>query len=1082
MSAANFSAESPLAAGSLSIKLLGKAVIVADGAKLPALSARALPLLAMLVLADGPVTREAIARLLWRRVDSASALASLRQLLHHLAPALRSAISSTRNELMIGKAALHDCDVWSVTDALARSTAAEKLLSLYHGALLAGLVFDELPEFDDWLSNQRESLAARVRQVILGEVAARRRQCASGSAKEEIAAALGIAEAWLQRDPADETMHAEVMQLHLLAGNIRAAEAQFEQLRRTLATGAGRKPAPSTRAILEGALRRQGSIRGAGLPALATSFVGRQDELAEMARMASDPHCRLITLHGPGGMGKTRLALAFAEETRRHDDDAHFAALEAVRSAQALYAAIAAAFGLELSPRANPKEVLCEALRSYEGILILDNFEQLLPHTNNELCEARDFLPALLRAAPRMKMVVTSRVALGLQEEWVLELNGLSYQTSGTSESVDTSNETAIELFTSRARQAYRGFSRSAELPHVLAICRAAEGLPLALELAAAQVGSRPCAEIAQSLLKESGAATRASNRPERHASVRRVMEQSLAAASAEQARAFISLALFQGEFSTTLAFSIARVRESTLQELSARALIQRVGDQYKLHPLLRELAVARLARSRAIAARLEASYVAEISKRAATENTRLLGAQSQDAMATIPERFTDELHALKLACKIGDTERVVSLAAALVNTAMARGLVRACVEAWPEVNDALPVYAACALRIRRADLVRQLGEYDQALEEYRKAEVALACGVAGPPTESGGRALAFAIHAGRAGAFLFRGNYAEILVEHAAAEALADADVAFAERVRMDSFAGTALMELGELDKAETLLAARLAEADKAGASATVLVMLLNALGGVAEYQGKLDRCIEIHRHALSLLQDAGLQYMQSRHLCNLGGALLQTAGPKAAELVFEQAVTIATTYGDRGPLTFSQIGLAHAALMQNDYARAATIANQARLNARRMGSTALIAESGALMIRVAIERADFKLAAELLIELVNETESKVQGFRKLEIVFCGLKIIHATTAEDGGPSLGAAANLLLAHPACTDTMAKDIQAWVKSLNLPATKPGAKSRALAVEKIDVELEKLLGRVIEGVRAGLVRMSTIASR
>lgn len=1075
MNAANLSLVSPAARQRLSIKLLGKAEIKFEAIELSASSSRMLPLLALLVLNEGPVTRDLVARLLWRRVPATSAMASLRQLLHHLPAAVKGAITASRNELSLDKSAVGECDVWKIVDAFPHAPSAATLLLLYPGTLLADRVFDDLPEFDDWLNSQRENLAARVRHVTLSAVSALRRQCQAGGATPGSDEALALAQAWLQRDPFDDAMHGEVMQLQILVGNLRAAEAQFDLLRRTLATSKGRKPTPATQAILDQALRRRGSIRGTGLPALATSFVGRQDELAEIARMLSDAHCRLITLHGPGGIGKTRLALAFADETRRHDDDAYFVGLEAAQSTQGFYAAVAAAFGFELSPRVNPREVLCEALRTSKGLLVLDNFEQLLPTLPTEVSEARDFLPALLREAPGLKMLVTSRVSLGLQEEWLLELGGLSYPSTApeSGESADVSTDTAVELFTSRARQAYRGFSRTAELPHVLAICRAADGLPLALELAAAQVGSRPCAEIARDLLNDKTPTARASNRPERHVSVRRVIEQSLAAASDEQTRAFATLALFQGAFSAALAFAVARVRESTLQELAARALLQSVGDQYKLHPLLRELASTRLAKSRAVAARLEASYVAEMARRAMTENARLLGAESVDAMASTAGRFNDEMNALKLACKIRDTENVVMLAAALVNTAHARGLVRACVDGWPEADDGLPSLAACALWVRRADLLRQLGDYDQALADYARAEAALG------ETKLDSRAalrkygLQFSVHAGRAGAYLFRGDYTAILAEYATAQALVDADVPFVERVRMDSFAGTALMELGELERARILLEDSLSIAGAADVSAMVMVMLLNALGGVAHYQGKLDRCIEIHRHALKLLQDDGLQSMQSRHLCNLGGALLQTGEVEEAESAFEKAIAIATIFGDRGPLTFSQIGLANAALIRQDLPRAGTTANQARMNARRMGSVSLQAEATAIMIRVAIEQYDFVAAAALLIELAAETGGKVQGFRKLEIVFCGLRIAHETAADLNGIALSAAAALLRAHPACTDILGKDIQAWERSLKAtqPTQVPEITKRApKAVSSTDEQVDELLASVIAGVR------------
>ena len=141
--------------------------------------------------------------------------------------------------------------------------------------------------------------------------------------------------------------------------------------------------------------------------------------------------------------------------------------------------------------------------------------------------------------------------------------------------------------------------------------------------------------------------------------------------------------------------------------------------------------------------------------------------------------------------------------------------------------------------------------------------------------------------------------------------------------------------------------------------------------------------------------------------------------------------------------------------------------------MNARRMGSVSLLAEATAIMIRVAIEQCDFVAAAGLLIELAAETGGKVQGFRKLEIVFCGLRIAHETRADLNGIALNAAAALLRAHPACTDIICKDIQAWERSLETtrPAQVPEITKHApKAVSSTDEQVDELLAGVIAGVR------------
>ena len=122
MNAANLSLVSSATRQRLSIKLLGKAEIKFEAIELSASSSRMLPLLALLVLNEGPVTRDAVARLLWRRVPTTSAMASLRQLLHHLPGPVRGAITASRNELSLDKSAVSECDVWQIVDAFPQAT------------------------------------------------------------------------------------------------------------------------------------------------------------------------------------------------------------------------------------------------------------------------------------------------------------------------------------------------------------------------------------------------------------------------------------------------------------------------------------------------------------------------------------------------------------------------------------------------------------------------------------------------------------------------------------------------------------------------------------------------------------------------------------------------------------------------------------------------------------------------------------------------------------------------------------------------------------------------------------------------
>lgn len=999
----------------LTVRLLGVPTFAAGGSEIASSASRTVPVFALLACNGERMPRERVAELLWRRVEPSSALSSLRQLVHHFPGPLRDAIASERTTLGLARDRI-DCDLWKLRAALPNGHSAADVLSLYSAPLLGDARFDEFPEFDDWLRAERARLAGDVRRVVEREIAALPSE-----------AAIALAGHWLRIDPADEEMHARVMALHLAAGRTNAAEAQFEALRHRLATTEGRAPQPATSALLDSAVRKRGAPRGS-IPAVATSFVGRQDELAELARLAADPHCRLITLHGPGGVGKTRLAMAFAEEHARQHESAVFVSLEAATTAQALYAAVAGALALELAPRKDPRVAVCEAMRAHRGFLVLDNFEQLLPAEAPATVEAATFVAELLRQAPRLKVLATSRVSLGLQEEWLVPVAGLPYPDASSENGV---HDAGFELFVSRARQSYRGFSPLAERPHILAICRAAEGLPLALELAAAQVGTRPCAEIAQDLL-EPASARRAVNRPDRQASVLRVIEQSLAAASPGQAEAFAKLALFQGAFTPAQAFAVARVPEGELAELASRALLARDARGFRMHPLLRQVAARRLQRLRSLCRRVETHFVADTARRAASECVHLGGPQSRQALARLPEHRDDDLQALRLAVTLGEEEDTWTLATALLTFALASGLVRAVLEACPDPEGAgLTALMRAMLHVRRGDLRRYAGQYEGASQDYAAAGSA------------DDKRVRFGVHAGRAGLEIFRGGYARCVRHCEQARALGPGAASEAAFVQVLALEGTAHAELGDFARAKAVLDEGMARAEAAQASAMVLVHPLNALGGLAEYTGDSRACAAIHRRALALLEADGHKRMQAPHWCNLGGALLGLEDYAGALPAFEKGVEISTVTGDVGPLTYSQIGMGHALIGLGRHAEADRAGAEAHANASRLQSQALQSEASNVRVRAALARGEPTAARDVALDHQRSAREPDTGFRRIEEVDCLAQVAEALGSPDRAPLLSRAIATLLAHPACQVKQRASIEAWASRAGIQPSEPG---------------------------------------
>jgi predicted ATPase/DNA-binding CsgD family transcriptional regulator len=326
------------------------------------------------------------------------------------------------------------------------------------------------------------------------------------------------------------------------------------------------------------------------LPTWTTSFIGREEELDGIQRRLADPACRLLTLFGPGGIGKTRLAL---EAAYRHDqtvDGVYFCTLQATLSPQALIPTIANAITLTLSGRREPKAELLKFLADKSLLLVLDNFEHLL--------DGRDLLTELLDAAPQLKIMVTSRVLLSLRSEWLFSVRGLPWPKEHIVD--DPESYPAVGLFISRAHQIALDFRADLVMSDIIHICQLVEGMPLGIELATTWLKLLNCSEIVARI--ESGIDFLASDHqdvPSRHRSLRAVFEQSWLILTVKEQAIFQRLAAFRGGFDVRAAEKVAGASLFALSSLLEKSLLQRdETGRFHIHDLLRQYAAERLASS----------------------------------------------------------------------------------------------------------------------------------------------------------------------------------------------------------------------------------------------------------------------------------------------------------------------------------------------------------------------------------------------------------------------------------------------------------------------------------------------------
>ena len=336
-------------------------------------------------------------------------------------------------------------------------------------------------------------------------------------------------------------------------------------------------------------LTQNTAISRNNLPVLPTPLIGRVHELIELGRLLRDPDCRLLTLVGPGGIGKTRLAIEVAAQcSNLFTDGIYFIPLASINSNRFLLPAIADAldFAFQGASSVDPKIQLFNYLKEKQALLLADNLEHLLNEPGVEM------FVELLANAPQVKLLTTSRMALELQGEWLFDVQGLPVPENEQVE--ERARNTSVELFLQRARRAYVRFSVNAEdYPTIVRICQLTGGNPLGIELAATWARTLTCNEIAQEIergLDFLSATTR--DIPARHRSMRAVFDHTWKLLSDEEKFVLVRLSVFRGGFRRVAADKVANATLSLLNTLVAKSLVRRDhAGRYDLHELIRQYA-----------------------------------------------------------------------------------------------------------------------------------------------------------------------------------------------------------------------------------------------------------------------------------------------------------------------------------------------------------------------------------------------------------------------------------------------------------------------------------------------------------
>ncbi len=560
-------------------------------------------------------TRATLAGLLWGDQPEDAARASLSKCLSNLRDLLGDALLIERQTVAFNRNYPYHLDTEHfIADVAQPPTAAtipswQAALAFYRGDFLEGFYVRDAPDFEQWLLVQR----AHYREAVINGLHALAGFYEQGG---DLPSAITHTRRLLALEPWREEAHRQLMTLLARSGQRAAALAQFEACRRILDEELVVEPDAETVALVEEiragefdklypgrVTRQQGDkvhldhlvtpslphLVTNNLPISTTPLIGRECELSELSEMLGNPHCRLITIMGGGGTGKTRLALAAATaQVKNFRHGAAFVSLAAISEPTFMAHALLQALEQPLQGSQNAQAQLLSYLRDKEILLVLDNYEQLLPDVA--------LLIKLVEHSAGVKLLVTSRERLALQAEQLFQVEGLNYPNLSATGTVE--EFAACQLFLQRARQIKRDFVLNSETRTAIArICAACEGLPLALELAAGSLRTQSVLWIAEAVTASQPLPNiPLRDLPARHTSIQAVFEHSWRLLTAHEQAVLTQLSVFRSGFTLAAAEKVADAALETIAALLDKSLVrQQSAERFDLHELLRQFAGEKL-------------------------------------------------------------------------------------------------------------------------------------------------------------------------------------------------------------------------------------------------------------------------------------------------------------------------------------------------------------------------------------------------------------------------------------------------------------------------------------------------------
>jgi predicted ATPase/DNA-binding SARP family transcriptional activator len=955
-----------------------------------------LALLVYLAVAEprGFHRRDSLLPLFWPELPEKRARNGLNKTLHFLRSHLGADVVVSRGTVDIGlDPGSVWCDAASFEEALEGRRFAEAI-ELYEGPFLDGFHVSDAAEFEHWVDRQREHFELRY-AAALEELAVRAAQ------REDWAASVELWRELVDLDPSNSRAVIGLMEGLESSGERAAALQEAERLAKVLREEFEAEPDIEVEAFADRlrqaprALPPRHEDAPRHLPWQPDPLVGRERETVRLRQMIEDPTVRLITLTGPGGAGKTRLAIHVAREVLdRFPDGVFFVSLGTLRDAGLVGVTIARTIGVSPAPGAEVLDSLRASLKRLRCLLVLDGFETVQP--------AADVIADLLEETDHLEVVVTSRAVLRLRGERVFPVPPLRVPDREHVPGVaDLREYGAIRLFIQRAQAADPEFELTDENRRAVAgICAGLDGLPLAIELAAARVRLLEPSMIL-SRLGQRFELLRGGPRdlPERQQTLRRTFDWSYDLLSESQRRLFRHLCVFVGGCSLEAVRRVCYPENDdeavVLDDLSSlvdNSLLRQVSvfedePRFEMLDTIREYGRRLLADGGELAdlQRSHALYFLELAERA---EPGLAGKRQAVWLDRLEPEFANVQAVLDWALEWGEIELAVRLGSALWWFMWLRGHfteMRWRLDQALARRSLLPASLQANLMIARGAIASVNGEHERAMALYQEA--------LGVERERLGVRQVTQVLRSMAYALSRRGEYKR-------ATELLDECLALSREMESPTEVTAALrglakmaLHLRDYERADQLYNEAL-DLSRAHADRNGVVWALHGLGEVARHRGDFDGAAALLEEGLRICGEfdskPGTAYLRlaSAHVARYQGDLGE------ARRRYQEALRLLYELGNRRRVAICLFGLAALDVRENAFERALVF----------MGAVDPMSETGGIQL-APVDQAEYERAVVEIRSRMEDTEIERlrQTGREMELERVLELALSNTTAEIG-------------------------------------------------------------------------------